>query len=52
MDYETIQSVSATVGLLLFIAAFVGIFLWAFRPGVAKEMKEHAEIPLKDEEEK
>lgn len=36
--------------LVFFFAVFVAIAFWAFRPKNKQKMKDHAKIPLKEEQ--
>lgn len=38
--------------LIALVIVFAGIVLWVFWPGRRRKYRAHAEIPLKDEEEK
>jgi cbb3-type cytochrome oxidase subunit 3 len=38
------------VGLIIFVAFFVGILIWVLRPGAKAKFQDHANIPLKDED--
>ena len=49
MEYQTIQMFSGIVGLLAFVGVFMTIVLWTYRPGAAKEMEEHSQIPWKED---
>jgi cytochrome c oxidase cbb3-type subunit 4 len=46
MTYESIRSISALAGLILFVALFAGVLLYAFWPGNAKCFDEASLIPL------
>ena len=46
MTYETIQSISAMAGLILFMTLFAGVLLYVFWPGNAKAFDEASRIPL------
>ena len=39
------------IGLLFFFAFFVGITLWTLRPNAKKKYADHANIPLKENDE-
>lgn len=38
----------AALGLVLFLALFVGMVVWVFRPGARRTYEHSAEIPLDD----
>lgn len=42
--------VTGIIGLLIFFTLFVGILIWIFKPGASEKLKEHGQIPLKDDE--
>jgi cytochrome c oxidase cbb3-type subunit 4 len=46
MTYESIQSISALTGLILFVALFAGVLLYVSWPGNAKGFNEASWIPL------
>ncbi len=48
-DMETFVTQYATVILLVL---FVGILIWAFRPKNRKRFERHADIPLRDDEDR
>jgi len=50
MDWLTSHETAGTIGLLFFFIVFAGIAVWAYRPGVKKELESHKYIPLKGDE--
>jgi cytochrome c oxidase cbb3-type subunit 4 len=46
MNYESVQSISALAGLILFVGLFAGVLLYVFWPGNAKGFDEASRIPL------
>jgi cytochrome c oxidase cbb3-type subunit IV len=46
MTYESIQSMSALAGLILFVALFLGVLIFVFWPGNARGFDEASRIPL------
>jgi cytochrome c oxidase cbb3-type subunit 4 len=49
MDYHTRRAFADSWGLLFLALFFVGVILFAFRPGSRKTAEEAAQIPLKDD---
>jgi cytochrome c oxidase cbb3-type subunit IV len=49
MSYDTIRGLADSWGLLAMFAVFVGIVLFAFRPGSKKVYDDVARIPLKED---
>jgi cytochrome c oxidase cbb3-type subunit 4 len=49
MDYHTMRAFADSWGLLFLALFFVGVILFAFRPGSRKTAEEAAQIPLKDD---
>jgi cytochrome c oxidase cbb3-type subunit 4 len=49
MDYHTLREFADSWGLLFLTLFFVGVVLFAFRPGSRKTAEEAAQIPLKDD---
>jgi len=53
MTYESITSVSALVGLFIFIGLFIAVLVFVFWPGNKKGFDEASRIPLeKDDDNK
>lgn len=52
MDWITLSETLRPLWSVWLMALFVGIALWAFWPGRARDaaMKAHADIPLRDDE--
>jgi cytochrome c oxidase cbb3-type subunit IV len=46
MSYEHVASITQVAALLLFIAFFIGVLIYAFWPGNKKRFKEAAKLPL------
>ena len=49
MDYHIMRSFADSWGLLLMTLFFVGVVVFALRPGGGKSASEAAQIPLKDD---
>jgi len=49
MDYHTMREFADSWGLLFLALFFVGVILFAFRPGSRRLAEEAAQIPLKDD---
>ena len=49
MDYHLLREFADSWGLLAMTVFFIGVVLFAFRPGSGKIAGEAARIPLKDE---
>jgi len=48
--YETLASFAQTGGLLLFIAAFILVLIYALAPGNKEKFEEARRIPLDEDE--
>jgi cytochrome c oxidase cbb3-type subunit IV len=49
MDYHTVAAFAQTWGLVYMVVLFIGVLIYALRPG-AKETFDHAaQIPLKED---
>lgn len=46
MSYEQVASVSQVVALVVFVALFAGVLLYAFWPGNKKRFEQAARLPL------
>jgi cytochrome c oxidase cbb3-type subunit 4 len=46
MSYEDVASISQVAALLLFVAFFIGVLIYAFWPGNKKRFKAAAKLPL------
>ena len=46
MTYEYVQSISAMVGLFVFIGLFIAVMVFVFWPGNQKGFEEASRIPL------
>jgi cytochrome c oxidase cbb3-type subunit 4 len=46
MTYEQVASITQVAALLLFIAFFIGVLVYAFWPGNKKRFEEAARLPL------
>jgi cytochrome c oxidase cbb3-type subunit 4 len=46
MSYEQVASITQVGALLLFVAFFIGVLIYAFRPGNKKGFEEAARLPL------
>lgn len=49
MDYQTMRTFADSWALLAMLLFFVGVVLFAFRPGSKELADDAANIPLKDE---
>jgi cytochrome c oxidase cbb3-type subunit 4 len=47
MTYEQVASITQVAALVLFVALFIGVLVYAFWPGNKKRFEEDAEIPLR-----
>jgi cytochrome c oxidase cbb3-type subunit 4 len=50
MTYESITSVSALVGLFIFIGLFIAVLVFVFWPGNKKGFDEASRIPLEKDD--
>lgn len=50
MDYTTMQMISGITGLIIFIALFVGVLIYALRPKNKAKFDHAARLPLDDNE--
>jgi len=46
MTYEQVASITQVAALLLFVALFVGVLIYAFWPGNKKRFEAAAKLPL------
>lgn len=46
MSYEQVASITQVAALLLFVAFFIGVLIYAFWPGNKKRFEEAARLPL------
>jgi cytochrome c oxidase cbb3-type subunit 4 len=46
MSYENVASITQVAALLLFVAFFIVVLIYAFWPGNKKRFKEAAKLPL------
>ncbi len=46
MSYEQVASITQIAALLLFIALFIGVLIYAFWPGNKKRFEDAARLPL------
>lgn len=49
MDYQTVSEFAKTWGLVYMVLLFVGVLIYAFRPGAKKEFEEAAKRPLMED---
>jgi cytochrome c oxidase cbb3-type subunit IV len=49
MDYHTLREIADSWGLLLMTVFFIGVVLFAFRPGGRKSAEDAANIPFKED---
>ena len=50
MTYETVKSLSAMAGLIIFIGLFIGVLVFVFWPGNQKGFEEASRIPLEKDD--
>ena len=50
MTYESVQTVSAIVGLLVFVGLFIAVLVFVFWPGNQKGFDEASRIPLEKDD--
>ena len=46
MEYETFRQFSDSWGLAYLVVIFIGVIIFAFRPGSKKKYEDAADIPL------
>ncbi len=51
MTYESVKSISAMVGLFVFIGLFIAVVVFVFWPGNQKGFEEASRIPLEKDDE-
>jgi cytochrome c oxidase cbb3-type subunit 4 len=51
MTYEQVASITQVAALLLFVALFIGVLIYAFWPGNKKRFEEAARLPLEKDPE-
>ena len=51
MSYEQVASLTQVAALLLFIALFIGVLVYAFWPGNKKRFEKAARLPLEKDSE-
>lgn len=49
MTYETLLIWTKIAGLLLFFGMFITVVVWLLRPGAARRLQAHADIPFRDD---
>ncbi len=49
MDYHILRAIADSWGLLLMMIFFIGVVLFAFRPGSRKTADDAANIPFKED---
>ena len=49
MDFDAILEFVTVGRLIYFFIFFILVLAWVFRPGQKQKMREHAEIPLKED---
>jgi cbb3-type cytochrome oxidase subunit 3 len=50
MTYEAARTFSSWFGLILFMALFIGVVFWAFRPKNKQKLENYGSIPLRDDD--
>ncbi|HEU4476755.1 MAG TPA: cbb3-type cytochrome c oxidase subunit 3 [Methyloceanibacter sp.] len=51
MTYEQVASITQVAALLLFVALFIGVLIYAFWPGNKKRFERAARLPLEQDPE-
>lgn len=51
MTYAQVASITQVAALLLFVALFIGVLIYAFWPGNKKRFEEAARLPLEKDPE-
>jgi cytochrome c oxidase cbb3-type subunit IV len=51
VTYEQVASITQVAALLLFVALFIGVLIYAFWPGNKKRFEEAARLPLEKDPE-
>jgi cytochrome c oxidase cbb3-type subunit 4 len=46
MTYEQVSTITQVAALLLFVALFIGVLIYAFWPGNKKRFEDAARLPL------
>jgi cbb3-type cytochrome oxidase subunit 3 len=49
MPFEDLVSVTRVIGLVVFLALFVGMLVWVFRPGSRRVYEADAQLPFVDD---
>jgi cytochrome c oxidase cbb3-type subunit 4 len=49
MTHESISHFAQTWGLVYLVVLFLGVLVYAFRPGAKKKFEDAARIPLKED---
>lgn len=49
MSFEEVRALSGTVGLIFFLALFLGVLVWTFRPGSRRKFDDASRIPFKED---
>jgi len=49
MNYDQVSYFSQTWGLVYLVALFVGVLIYALRPGARKKFEDAAQIPFKED---
>jgi len=52
MPFEQLVSLTRVIGLVLFLAIFLGVLAWVFRPGSRRIYEAGARIPFADDTER
>lgn len=52
MSYDDVRALCGTLGLIFFMVVFASILWWAYRPKNKKEMEEHGNIPLNEDDDR
>jgi len=50
MPYEELVAVTRVIGLVVFLALFLGVLVWVFRPGSRRIYEAGAQIPFADDD--
>jgi len=49
MPFEDLVSLTRAIGLIVFLALFVGMFVWVFRPGSRRRYEADAQLPFAED---
>ncbi len=49
MDYQTVSEFAKTWGLVYMVVLFLGVLIYALRPGAKEKFDEAARMPLRED---